>query len=178
MFRVAGVRFVNSTNSTIEDGRSSCAGFSLLELVIVLLLMGLVAAVSYPSLSRGSASLNLKATGRDVLNTLRYAREKAITEQHGMRIVVDREKGQVRLTDDFGDGERVYQLPDDIRIERLASAGRDLQDGPLAIRFRPNGSAESAEILLVSRTGLSLRVVTDPVTGGARIYSGRGEVNP
>ncbi len=178
MFRVGGVRFVNNANSIIYDSRDSRAGFSLLELIIVLLLMGLVAAVSYPSLSRGSASLNLKAAGRDVLNTLRYAKEKAITEQHGMRIVVDREKGQVRLTDDFGDGERVYLLPGDIRIERLATAGQEVQDGPLAIRFRPNGSAESAEIQLVSKTGLSLRVVTDPVTGGARIYSGRGEVNP
>src|SRR5262245_38114851 len=78
-----------------EGGPSQ--GFTLLELILAMLLMGLAVAVSYPTLSRGSASLELRAAGRDVLNIFRYAREKAITEGAGSRVVVERESGRITL---------------------------------------------------------------------------------
>jgi general secretion pathway protein H len=150
-------------------------GFSLLELMLVILLMSLVAAVSYPALSRGTASFRLRATGRDVLSTLRYAREKAITEQRGMRVVVNRETQQVVLSDDLGDGPRTYSVPQDVRISALQQPGRETGQEILSFRFRPNGSSESGVIVLKSKTGAYLRVVTDPITGGAKIEAGHGE---
>jgi len=150
-------------------------GFTLLEVIIVVLVIALVLAVSYPSLSRGSASIHLRSTGRDVLNTFRYAREKAVTEQVGMKVTVDREKQTLILTDDLGDGARTYAMPKDVRIQRMALAGGEIAEGPLIIRFLPNGSSESAEILLQSDSGSSLRIISDPITGGARIETGSGE---
>lgn len=149
-------------------------GFTLLELVMVLLIMSLALAVSYPNLSRGSAALHLRAVGRDIMNTLRFAREKAITEQMNMLVVVDREKGQVILTDALGGGARFYLLPDDVKIARLIVSGKDLPEGPLTVRFLSNGSSETAEIVLQSKAGGVLRVVTDPLTGGARVAAGQG----
>jgi prepilin-type N-terminal cleavage/methylation domain-containing protein len=155
--------------------RSRNQGFTLLELVIVVFVMALVLAVSYPSLSRGSAAFRLRATGRDVLNVFRYAREKAVTEQTGMQVRVDREKQELVLSDDLGDGARSYQLPHDVRIERIAQMGTEVREGPLVVRFLPNGSAEDAEVLLQSSTGSYCRIITDPITGGARVELGRGE---
>ena len=147
----------------------------MLELIIVVLVMALVLAVSYPSLSRGSASIHLRSTARDVLNTFRFAREKAVTEQVGMKVMVDRQKQQLVLTDDLGDGSRTYDMPKDVKIQRMALAGTEITEGPLTIRFLPNGSSESAEILLESDSGATLRIVSDPITGGARIETGSGE---
>jgi hypothetical protein len=48
----------------------------------------------------------------------------------------------------------------------------------LVVRFLPNGSSDSAEVLLKSDKGSFLRIITDPITGGARIESGRGEDSP
>jgi hypothetical protein len=45
----------------------------------------------------------------------------------------------------------------------------------LRIRFLPNGSSDNAEILLNSDRGSVLRIVTDPITGGAKIVTGQGE---
>jgi general secretion pathway protein H len=146
-------------------------GFTLLELVIVMLIMAIVAALSYPSLSRGASSLHLRATGRDVINTFRFAREKAVTEQTGMRVVVDREKQQLVLTDYLGDGVRTYVLPQDVRIQRIALTGTEVTDGSMVVRFLPNGSCESSEILLQSEKGSWLQIATDPITGGARAES-------
>ena len=150
-------------------------GFTLLEVIIVVLVIALVLAVSYPSLSRGSAAIHLRSTGRDVLNTFRYAREKAVTEQVGMKVTADREKQTLVLTDDLGDGSRTYAMPKDVKIQRMALAGSEITEGPLTIRFLPNGSSESAEILLQSDSGSSLRIISDPITGGARIETGSGE---
>jgi prepilin-type N-terminal cleavage/methylation domain-containing protein len=153
-------------------------GFTLLELVIVVLIIALVMTVAYPSLSRGAASIHLRATGRDVLSTFRYAREKAVTEQVGMKVTVDMESQKLTLTDLLGDGSRSYAMPRDVKITRMALAGSEATKGAMSVRFLPNGSSESAEIVLKSDYGSSLRIVSDPITGGARIETGSGEDTP
>ncbi len=150
-------------------------GFTLLELLIVVLVIMLVLAVSYPSLSRGSASIRLRTTGRDVLNTFRYAREKAVTEQIGMKITVDREKQSLVLSNFLGDGNRSYIMPEDVKIHRVALGDAEVPEGPVIVRFLPNGSADPIEVLLKSDAGSFLRIISDPITGGARIERGAGE---
>jgi len=151
------------------------AGFTLLELLIIVIVMALALSVSYPSLSRGTTALHMRATGRDILNTFRYAREKAVTEQMGMKVRVDREKQALFLTDDLDNGNRAYFLPGDVKIDRIAQNGSEVINGPLVIRFLPNGSSEDTEILLKSKTGSYLRIISDQVTGGARIELGTAE---
>ena len=151
------------------------AGFTLLELLIIVIVMALALSVSYPSLSRGTTALHMRATGRDILNTFRYAREKAVTEQMGMKVRVDREKQALFLTDDLDNGNRAYFLPGDVKIDRIAQNGSEVINGPLVIRFLSNGSSEDTEILLKSKTGSYLRIISDQVTGGARIELGTAE---
>lgn len=158
------------------QGRSR--GFTLLELVMVLVIIGLVLALSYPSLSRGTVTLHLRAAGRDVLSCLRYAREKAITQQTGVLVTVDKDAQTVVLTDDLGEGARTLSLPEDVRIQRIALSGLEILEGPLVLLYRPNGSAPNAEIDLQSRNGGVLRIVTDPITGGARILTDSGGRRP
>lgn len=154
---------------------SSQKGFTLVELIITLLVLTLVMAISYPSLSRGTAALSLQTTGRDILNTLRYARQKAITEQTGMKVTVDQENQTLRMTNDFGEGNRTYMLPDNVLIQRVTLGSGETFDGSSTVRFLPNGSSDTVEILLESRTGGFLRVICDPITGGACIRTGAVE---
>jgi prepilin-type N-terminal cleavage/methylation domain-containing protein len=155
--------------------RSHDPGFTLLELMVVVLVISLAMGLAYPALSRGTSAIHLRATARDILNTFRHAREKAVTEQTGMRVAVYRDRQELVLTDDFGAGNRRYVLPQDVRIERILLSGTEITEGPLLVRFIPNGSSDDAEVLLKSKTGSYLRVVTDPITGGARVESGQGE---
>ncbi|MBN1571095.1 MAG: prepilin-type N-terminal cleavage/methylation domain-containing protein [Acidobacteria bacterium] len=155
--------------------KSEIQGFTLLELLIVVLVVALVLAVSYPSLSRGSASIHLRTTGRDVLNTFRFAREKAVTEQIGMKVTVDRENQRLVLANELGDGSRTYAMPSDVKIHRIALGGREIPEGPVGVRFLPNGSSDAVELLLKSKTDSLLRIISDPITGGARIETGSGE---
>ncbi len=144
-------------------------GFTLLEVILSIIIIATVLTVTLPSISRGTAVFRLRATGRDLVNTMRYAREKAVTEQQEMRVVVEKGNQKILLTNELGDGARTLELPNQIRIVRLALAGEEIREGPLVIRFLPNGSAESAEIQVASERGSQLRVVTDAITGGARL---------
>ncbi len=153
-------------------------GFSLLELVIVIVIMSLALAVTYPSLNRGSASIHLRAAGRECLNTLRYAREKAITEQRITVVLADRARQKFALTDEFGEGARYLALPQDVKLQRLTVAGQEVMEGPLMIRFLPNGSCEEVEIELRSDKGGALWIVTDPIIGGARILTNERQAVP
>ncbi|MBM3790349.1 MAG: prepilin-type N-terminal cleavage/methylation domain-containing protein [Acidobacteria bacterium] len=153
-------------------------GFTLLELALVMLIMSLAVAVTYPNLARGTAAFHLRATARDIMNTMRYAREKAITEQKTILVSADSEKQQVLLME-FPDGQaRVYSLPEGVKIVRTWMYGQEALPGPLMVRFLPNGSSEAAEILLQADSGSQARVVTDPLAGGARVMTGPREGQP
>ncbi len=153
-------------------------GFSLLEVVIVVLIMSLALAVTYPVMSRGSTSLRLRASGRDLLNLMRYAREKAITEQSIMIMLADRNASKFTLSDVTGNGTHVLVLPKDVKIKRLMLNGQEITEGPLMLEFLSNGSSDNAEVTLAGDNGAVLTVFTDPITGGARIQLGSGEVSP
>jgi type II secretion system protein H len=160
-------------NMDSDKSRSRNKGFSLLELVIVLLIIGLVAGVSYPSLRRGTTAFHLRATGRDVLNHLRYAREKAITEQKEMTVTIDRDTQTVILSDTAGEDRKVLTLPKDVKIVEMKSVEQEITVGQLVTRFLPNGSAENTEIVLKADNGGEIRLLVDPVTGGSRIQLGQ-----
>jgi prepilin-type N-terminal cleavage/methylation domain-containing protein len=70
-------------------GRSACGGrravatssergFSLIELMIVLVVLGLIVGYSIPSFHRFSSTLQLRGAGENIAGQLRLAREKAI----------------------------------------------------------------------------------------------------
>jgi general secretion pathway protein H len=158
--------------------RSRADGFTLLEVMLVLLVMSLVMAVTYPSMSRGRAAFHLRAVGRDVVNALRFARETAVTQRKVMIVVVDFQSQRVTVSDDVGDGARSFAPPSDVKIQGLTGSGGDLQQGLLRIRYLPNGSSDGAQILLKSDTGASLKIVADPILGAARIVSEQGEKGP
>jgi len=153
--------------------KKRCAGFTLLELIMVIVVIALGIAISFPALSRGTAALHLRAAGRDVLNVLRYAREKAITEQREVQFVAEKQGRQVVLTDELGEGGKSHALPRDVIVESVFAGGEEIREGPLVVRFLPNGSSTPATIVLKSDAGGYLRIVTDPITGGARIVVGQ-----
>jgi general secretion pathway protein H len=155
--------------------RRGSEGFTLLELILVVLVIALAVGVSYPSFTRGTAAVQLRTSARDVMNTMRYARERAITEQQTFLVSANPETGTLVMTDEIGDGARSYTLPREVRIDRLVLDGEPLREGPFIVRFLPNGSAAAAEIQLRSATGSAVRIVTDPITGGARVLAGAAE---
>ena len=155
-----------------------CEGLTLLELVIAVFIISAAVGVSIPALTRGRSSLSLRAAGRDLVSVMRYAREKAVTNLEEVHLVLDRESHTVSFWSEGGEGKRNLALPRQVRFESFARSGEPIVEGPLIIRFLPNGSAEAAEVLLRADNGAALGVATDPITGGARVVRSDGVRKP
>lgn len=150
-------------------------GFTLLEIIITLTVITLVMAVAYPSLSRGTTSLSLRTTGRDILSILRYAREKAVSEQAEIMLVVDQDNQTVSMISATGNSARTYSLPEKVKIRTVVVEGTEADNGVSTVRFLPNGSSSEVKILIESTTGGAMKIVSDPITGVASIQSVSGE---
>ena len=144
-------------------------GFTLLELIVVTLILGLVLGISYPSLERGSSILNLQVTTRDILNVFRFAREKAISEQTSMLLIIDRDERKLSLANILGEPIRAYKLPRGVHIQRMTRAGSEVRENVMTVRFAPNGNLENVGIRIVADGGSGMQIISDPLGGGARM---------
>ncbi len=121
------------------------AGFSLIELLVVIILIGLVLAVAATSFAGSLDSVKVRRAAKDVASALRYTRGQAIVkrEEQTMSINVD---------------ERVYtaplrkpvDLPEDIDV-KLRTATSDIVDNSTGrIRFFPDGSSTGGRITIIA----------------------------
>lgn len=150
--------------------RHSCRGFTLLELLVVLLIMSLSVALVVPSIGKGLEGLRVHAAARKLAAVLRRARSLALAHNAIYQVVISPR-------------ERVYQV---VRAEGWWAVtgdgswqegkGSSLLEGvemiaaePPVFAFFPGGGSSGGTILLAGEGGKSLRVQVDPVTGLVRI---------
>jgi general secretion pathway protein H len=126
--------------------RQPAAGVTLLELLIVLMIMGMIAAFAMPTFSGGVSTTALKSAAREVAAGLRLARGQAITQRAESTLELDVAARAFRVPPD----PRVHALPSGIDL-KLFTAQRDLvSDRVGAIRFFPDGGSNGGRITLAA----------------------------
>ena len=64
-------------------------GFTLLNLILTLAIMGILATIALPTIRRYQPSLQLKAAGRNFIADIRYAQELTVSEQSAYYVAVN-----------------------------------------------------------------------------------------
>jgi general secretion pathway protein H len=119
-------------------------GFTMLEILVVLTLIGLIAAVTIPTFSGGVSTTALKSAAREIAAGLRLARGQAIAQRTEATLELDVAARAFRVLPD----PRVHVLPREIEI-KLYTAQRDLvSDQVGAVRFYPDGGSNGGRITL------------------------------
>ena len=138
-------------------------GFTLLELMLVLLLAGLLIALAIPAIGTGTGGLDLKTASRQLSAGLQKARALAVGERRETRLSVDVDTRTFVVSGD----PKVYALPDGIEI-KLFTAESEAQDAQGAgIRFFADGSSTGGRITL-ARGSAHAEIDVDWLTGRAK----------
>ncbi|WP_375462401.1 GspH/FimT family pseudopilin [uncultured Methylobacterium sp.] len=137
------------------------AGFTLIEVTLMLAIVSLTAVLALPrsSVSGGSASLRIKAF--EIVAVLRADRDEAVRSGRPVTSLVDLVAGQVRSATNGA-----VSIPASLFL-RVSGPALD------GIRFMPDGSASGGEIFLMraDRSGI-LSVRVNPLTAAIGIDRG------
>ncbi len=161
-------------------------GFSLLELLVVLVIIAVSSALIGPRVAGSLATANLKTAAKRVAAALRYARSQAASEKIAYVAMFDLETGSLGISPREPMGEKsagtapgedegaskpakVYRLPEDVRIERASAGEVETESGIFEILFYPTGGSSGGEVLLQNERERRYWIRVDFVTGTVKL---------
>jgi general secretion pathway protein H len=127
-------------------------GFTLVELLITLALLGLIAVLSFPYVSGGKSAAGLTSDARVLASRFRAAREMALAARAKTFVIIDLVRPGVRgpeglAVHDFGAAERVS----------VTTAKGQVTGESAQITFGPDGGSSGGVVVL--ENGPQLRSV-------------------
>jgi type IV fimbrial biogenesis protein FimT len=140
----------------------SVRGFTLVEMMVVIAILGIALAIAAPSFSRIIAEQRLRGVASELHNALLFARSAAITRNESVVIAPASD-------DDWTSGWTIYLASDEDTVLRTDSAftGATLSGTPNSITFSAVGRADAiSSITLTSDADSTVqRCVSIDVSG-------------
>lgn len=133
-------------------------GFTMVELLVAIAIVGLLMAVTVPGSMRFYQSIQYRQAVRDVLTTLGQARHQAMDKGRAQNVGFDAERGQIQFYDD------VVQLPKGFEMT-VTTASEVNQQNLGVIRFYPEGGSTGGDIDVTSPRGRGVRISVDWLMG-------------
>lgn len=140
--------------------KSQAEGFTLLELLVVLAIIGLMSTVVLVSLPGSKDTLDLKVAARDVMMQVIESRNQAIRTGRDVRFVINMADGEF-WTENSGISRT---LPEGVELEIHTAKSEQGDNNTAAIRFFPDGSSTGGYVRL-SRGKSNYRIDVSWLTG-------------
>lgn len=147
-------------------------GVSMLEMMIVVVVIGLLAAISVPNFSGAIKKMKFDNEGRDMVSTLRYARSAAITLQQPIGVIFNTDEKKIQtFLDRVNPGSNVFESGDSVlrtdSLEVNVSYFGTTFSGQTVV-FQPDGRASAGGyVMAYSYSGGPSRSFTIGVTAGS-----------
>ncbi|UXI67789.1 GspH/FimT family pseudopilin [Tahibacter amnicola] len=121
------------------------AGFSLLELIAVMVLIAIAVTVASLSVTRSLGSAKIHAVSRDLVAALRHTRGQAIVKGEQKTLDVDLEAMSYTAP-----GKEAVKFPDKVEIKLHTAQNELIAARAGRIRFYPDGSSTGGHISVIS----------------------------
>ena len=144
-------------------------GFTLVELLVVMGVIGILLAMSVPAATRYAGRIRLSAATREIMGLLSLARSSAISSRHEQTVLVDVEAGRLSIEDSQDAAQvRAVSLASNVDIRLTTSDGQEL-DTPARLVFQPNGSLAGRSIEVTLSDGSRAQTISVAAPTGAII---------
>jgi len=158
------------------------AGFTLLEMVLVLTVIVVVASLAVPRLAGSIASARVTKGTERLFAAAREAHARAVLRGLRTRLVLDREARAFWVEEERqplrepgewsempGREEKPYTLAEGVRFGQIRIDGEEITDVALELRFRPDGTADDALVTVENEDGDIGMIEVRGLTGRVRI---------
>lgn len=133
------------------------AGYTLLELMVVLAILALAGALAIPAFAAWHPAEPRRATAGELVRVLEMTRERAVAGGTDAELVIDAERARAWLHP--RDTSFALSLPEGCQLQGEARS---------RVRFAADGPAQGT-IPLVRCGADSARVIVDPLSGTPRV---------
>ena len=134
-------------------------GFTLIELMIIVTLLGIFAAFAIPSFTQFINNNRTQSANNEVLALLQYARSTAVAQRTTISVCPDDDVWEVKAKDCTGDSLRSVNI----------NAGMSIAASAEALSFRHNGSASTPATIRTCYKGDASNGYTINVAGAGSI---------
>jgi general secretion pathway protein H len=162
------------------QGGAAHRGFTLFELLVVMVIIGIAASLVVPRLGGGVDKMQLRTATRDLASVMRFARSQAVTHGGEHQVLFDTATRGVAIhatttadvdgtaadssSEDIPSRHR-YQLPDGIMLHRGGDLLAQADQPVLLASFFSMGNSTGGTIRLTGAQDRSRSIRIDAITG-------------
>ena len=166
--------------STGQDSANHRQGFSLVELAVVLVLLGLIVSITLPRFSGITERERLRTAARRLAGMALEAYSESVTRVRPFFFCLDLENRQAWLSTvrpgregEAGIASRKLTLPMGVNILDAEHPGQGVvKEGRLSFGFSPQGGNEPGTIHLADGDGRKMTLFIRPYLGRTEIREG------
>lgn len=149
----------SSKTMKMRPQSAATAGFTLLELMVVITLIAILLGVAMPRLGPALVSDPTSKVSRWLINNIAALKTEAVRKQkqYALRIDLDSQRlwvihaGMEPEAEAAAEEKQAYQLPESVQLHSLLLPGQDpIHSGTATISFFPKGYSDRALIRLTN----------------------------
>ena len=155
----------------------SFSGFTLLELIVVMAVIGTVLVLTLPRLSLPGIRNDLEAVARQLIDTHRRLRAAAAALQLHHTLHLDLDRQRIWISNAGMNPEQMaaaaaggYDLPRRVSLERLhLPGGREIGSGTYGVEYFPEGNNYMVDLDLGENSGREMTLRIEPFLAESRM---------
>ena len=160
-------------------------GFTLIELIVVLVIVGLLAGLVMPRVFGTLTHVKLRSAARDTVSVLHQARDLAYYKKKYIKASFNLDTGHITILiyqstiveekvsfispEMEWAGIKDFFLPDNVKLEKCVRKDRIITQGLFDIIFYPAGNTDGGILTLMNKKGRKFLIKIDVITGNAQI---------
>jgi prepilin-type N-terminal cleavage/methylation domain-containing protein len=146
-------------------------GVTLLEMLVVMVVIGLMAAISFPAVAAGIDSIRVNSASHSVAAFLNAALTRVERRQEPVEVIVSPGANTIRAYSNEPNSARQLTMPEGVSIESVLPDEPGAESADRRIILLPGGTAPGIGIQIANRRGARRIIRLDPATGFPRVES-------